>query len=311
MARPAHEQIALRAYRIWQDHGCPPGTDKSDWFRAERELSANRTARGIGITQLYPYEKFNPDYLADVLINKRVHCSDPANLNDPWDCRPWFDSAALDDPKVAQDFIEWLFSFRPVGQVSAEEVRAAAQAIRSDPRYRRQILERWSTDFIKMIPGRWGIYCLTPVPDSTLMWPHYASNHRGICLEFGLEHPVFGSALEVDYVSSYPRWSPHSLTQFASYEVLLTKSYDWRHEREFRIIGLSDRVPRPVGQLEGHPLMVKDGFLSIPPGSLKAVIAGCEADHAGIKDVVMDTDPTVKIRRAVRSPAKYQLEIEE
>jgi hypothetical protein len=57
--------------------------------------------------------------------------------------------------------------------------------------------------------------------------------------------------------------------------------------------------------------MVKDGFLSIPPGSLKAIIAGCEADHVSIKEVVMAANPTLKLKRAVRSPTKYRLEIVE
>lgn len=29
-----------------------------------------------------------------------------------------------------------------------------------------------------------GVYCLTTVPDSILMWSHYANNHKGVCLEY-------------------------------------------------------------------------------------------------------------------------------
>jgi hypothetical protein len=286
-------------------HGIAPGT------RAARINQMQRTARSAGLERLYHYERFNPEYLRDILINGRVYCSDPANLNDPWDCRPWFDSEALDEPNVVEDLIQWIFSFDPPGVVSDERVRATDEAIRTNPSYRRQVLDRWSTDFIKMIPDRWRIYCLTPVPDSTLMWSHYAHNHKEICLEFGLQHQLFGSALEVAYLSSYPKWSPHSLQESASFGILLTKSDDWYYEREFRIIGLSEGVNRPFGPLEGHPLMVKDGFLSVPPGSLKAIIAGCEADHATIKEVVMAANPTLKLKRAVRSPTKYRLEIAE
>ena len=38
-AKPiSHAQIEERAYRLWQQRGCPNGDDKQDWFRAEREL---------------------------------------------------------------------------------------------------------------------------------------------------------------------------------------------------------------------------------------------------------------------------------
>lgn len=33
-----HEQIATRAYQLWEDRGCPGGTDREDWLEAEREL---------------------------------------------------------------------------------------------------------------------------------------------------------------------------------------------------------------------------------------------------------------------------------
>src|SRR5579863_296158 len=34
----AHEEIALRAYRLWEEGGCPIGSPEEDWFRAEEEI---------------------------------------------------------------------------------------------------------------------------------------------------------------------------------------------------------------------------------------------------------------------------------
>jgi hypothetical protein len=39
-----HEDIARLAYAIWQDRGCPQGTDVEDWLEAERQLSQRRVA---------------------------------------------------------------------------------------------------------------------------------------------------------------------------------------------------------------------------------------------------------------------------
>lgn len=35
-------KIALRAYQIWQEHGCRHGHDVEDWFQSEEELHAAR-----------------------------------------------------------------------------------------------------------------------------------------------------------------------------------------------------------------------------------------------------------------------------
>jgi len=37
---PTHDQIACRAYEIWEQTGCTTGRDAENWLQAERELSA-------------------------------------------------------------------------------------------------------------------------------------------------------------------------------------------------------------------------------------------------------------------------------
>jgi Protein of unknown function (DUF2934) len=36
-AKPSYDQIALRAYQIYQERGCTPGDPMQDWLRAEQE----------------------------------------------------------------------------------------------------------------------------------------------------------------------------------------------------------------------------------------------------------------------------------
>ena len=44
------DEIARRAYEIWQARGCPPGDGSEDWRAAEAELFAARVSRN-GSTQ--------------------------------------------------------------------------------------------------------------------------------------------------------------------------------------------------------------------------------------------------------------------
>jgi len=43
---PTESEIANLAYQLWQDNGCPVGSDKEDWFRAEAMLKNALVAKG-------------------------------------------------------------------------------------------------------------------------------------------------------------------------------------------------------------------------------------------------------------------------
>jgi hypothetical protein len=56
MGHPNHEQIATRAYEIWQQRGASHGGHEADWFQAEQELAVAldktlvEVARKVGTT---------------------------------------------------------------------------------------------------------------------------------------------------------------------------------------------------------------------------------------------------------------------
>jgi hypothetical protein len=45
-----HEEIALRAYSLWEKRGSPIGSPDEDWFCAEQELRAERAQSEAGGT---------------------------------------------------------------------------------------------------------------------------------------------------------------------------------------------------------------------------------------------------------------------
>jgi hypothetical protein len=40
-----HEEIALRACRLWEERGCPIGSPEEDWFRADEEIRSEQAVR--------------------------------------------------------------------------------------------------------------------------------------------------------------------------------------------------------------------------------------------------------------------------
>jgi hypothetical protein len=138
-------------------------------------------ARDAGHKRLYHYQQFNAEHLADLLTRKRIHCATPGKLNDPWDCRPWFDISIFEtDPDELKRQLDWLASILDLPEESRDEFY---ERLRSDPDSRRDAFAGFSKAAQQGIADR-RIYCLTPHADSILMWSHYADNHKGICLEF-------------------------------------------------------------------------------------------------------------------------------
>ena len=264
-----------------------------------------------GIGELYHYERFIPERLASLLRDRRVRCSSPARLNDPWDCRPWFDTEFVNNPAALAEWVTWTLTLdrldRKVRASLDEDLKALVSAIERNPGILRRIVANTARNVFQLFVTHWHIYCLTTRPCSTLMWSHYAENHRGICLEFTTNGAPFQCAQKVVYRSEYPAWQPHILLETRIEEALLTKSSDWQYEEEYRIIA---RRSNAGGRAGDKVLNSEDGHLTFPSGSLKSVIAGCEADYELITAIVKHYSPGVPIRRAVRHPNHYTLEIE-
>jgi hypothetical protein len=76
--------------------------------------------------------------------------------------------------------------------------------------------------------------------------------------------------------------------------------------------GSSDLVARLVQTGRTIPCNQLDGdFLPLPSGALESVIVGCEAPVSAVARIVREFDPGLTIKRMVRAPNRYKLEMEE
>lgn len=263
-----------------------------------------RYAGRAGIASLYHYQDFNPatsvdsDRLIDVLNNNRIFCSDPRSFNDPWDCKPYFNLDALDEPAIMSATAEALISTRTGGLDAAR----IDEQLRTNSTFLKSAMKLFSEHQAAYIPSRWGLYCLTSDPCSTLMWSHYSGHHRGICLEFAVSNSKFALAYRVHYEKEYPRIL--LFDEKSSLNILVIKSDDWAYEDEFRLI-----CPRYT-DVKNHPLQLNGSYLSIGVKDLKSIILGCQISPEAerqIRDIVTGHAPTVAVRNAMRSPDKYRL----
>lgn len=257
------------------------------------------TAKQCSFSKFYHYQSFNKDHLTQMLRDQKLFCSDPHNVNDPWDFKPWFDvRPMLEDQVKREAMITFYRNSLPPETLNDPRRPIFEELIRTDDNALRKIIAGGSEILARELRKR-RIYCLTPFPDSTLMWSHYASNHRGICLEFDKNNPLIEHARPVRYRSTYPEWIPQSSKE-NGLDLVLTKSIDWSYEREFRIIATS--LPGPTQLI--------DNCMALPPGALTAIILGCESEHADeLLSIVEELAPGLRIKRAIRVPNHYKLTI--
>jgi hypothetical protein len=253
-----------------------------------------------GHTRLFHYERFNPDWLTTTLREQTIHCSNPNHLNDPWDCTPCFDDQSLQTEADLDEFFLWLSqttgrSFPDIQQ------KARADGVYASPLKMKEHLAQFSATNLKKI-SELRIYCLTPDPLSTLMWSHYADNHKGICLEFRTDNNfLLPSAQEVIYRSKYPKWKPQQLSDVAL-EMILTKADAWSYEKEFRLIGHPDR--------SGH-LRIEGECFRLPPDTLASVVVGCQGDFDAVRAITTRYAPGLPIKRTIRTPNHYTLTLQD
>ena len=110
------------------------------------------------------------------------------------------------------------------------------------------------------------VCCFSSDHENLLLWAHYSDNHKGVCLEYELTEDEFkGGFFEVRYkqdqpilndIERYPKGHPaegflkinindESITPF------LTKSLEWKYEKEWRRFQLSNK--NAVGELAEVP----------------------------------------------------------
>ncbi|MBT0329008.1 DUF2971 domain-containing protein [Morganella morganii subsp. morganii] len=191
------------------------------------------------ITSLFKYCPIGKNQLS-ALAQRKIWYSKPAKFNDPFDTK-----------------------FTVTGRRHVFEQEVDSQ---------KKSLDELLVTFQSGIENL-GILSLASCKTNLLMWSHYASAHKGMCLEF---KRVNNTALADDektkpmkYNNSYPSIQATSLLSETSalsnkIRILHTKSKHWEYEQEWRHI-------------------VEQGDKLYPwPAALTSVYFGCKADMSDI-----------------------------
>lgn len=265
------------------------------------------TACSDGIDRLYHWERFDDAWLRRLLNDRTIYCSDPATFNDPWDCKPYFNTKLLEDPLEHKRHVEWaVYLCRKYNHTMSENDIARMEAqLHADRQLLAANIHKISRDMWGAIAARYRVYCLGPDVDNLLMWSHYADKHRGICIEFSTHNDIMCSPLRVDYFREFPVVRAYSTDGAENLRPLLTKADVWEDEREYRLIA------QESGNATNHEtLKTNNNLLKLPESALLSVIVGCLGPFDEVQSLVAEVDPDITVKRAKRLPNRFELKID-
>ena len=275
------------------------------------------------------YNYFGPDRVA-VVANGLVRYSPMGAFNDPFEGRPEITSLTTEAGALIS--LEKALPVEANNSYDAlpAEIRAAMpyalweQLVTSHINLKKPQLLAAShgmTTLVRDLLARkfdeqLGAFCLSEVPDSLLMWSHYAASHAGFVLAFDAQHPHFheekSSEDEFRHLRRviYREARPSAvLTDFEGVDVFLVKSGHWAYEREWRIFrALSEAAVVYPGT--PHPAHL----FRFPPSALQAVILGARSSAetaAAVIDAIRANAELsrVKIKRARPDASHFLLRI--
>ncbi len=192
------------------------------------------------IDKLYKYRPINKSTLR-MLKNKKVWVSTIDGFNDPFefnfhikndkDLSGAIEIATNELGDTLKDIPDKVIEDHLISNIELSE--AIKNRIEIDINMDRN-KERFS---------KYGIYCLSELKDSILMWSHYADDHKGICIEFERSPgSILGSDIirKVEYKPSAPIFTYAQFKEMdpkvSARSVILTKFEHWKYEEEWRII---------------------------------------------------------------------------
>jgi len=250
----------------------------------------------MSVDFLYKYGRIN-EHSKTLFSTGQIWLSPPSQLNDPFECRPWFIFDANQD-EIIDILVRQIQRQNPL--MSQDSVKAEAAAIYLEGRHKNPAMwEALRRDLLHKLRNEIGLYCLSSVPDSILMWSHYACKHEGYCLEFEATDytDTFGEAQPVRYSDSYPVINPFKMSKEEQAEIIFSTKYtSWAYEQEWRII-----------DWQNGP-----GLRTYPPDLLKSVIFGLRMSEPNkdlVKKWVGRRGHSVRFLEAVQDDRRFSIEL--
>jgi len=182
-------------------------------------------------TTLYKYFPLsNEKHLGRVIecLKGKIHFSSPLTFNDPFELQTIISPPTFDEIQTFLHEAGTCIDKEPKSFKAKLNKEINNQFLRSPP----TIATREWLDEI-------GILCLAENPKDLLMWSHYGSNHKGVCIGFSALEKPFSTAKRIIYTDQRPQipfGSYKTMEPWEAEKIFLHKSNEWAYESEWRCV---------------------------------------------------------------------------
>ncbi len=207
--------------------------------------------------KLFKFRRIDKN-LAMSLTNGGIWCAKPETLNDPFDCqidlRKSFANAAARSTGSRRELLLHIFN--------------AAN-----------LIEDWTKKFKSA-----GVCAFSFSNQNSLMWSHYAENHKGVCLLYKFPESYFNDPANKIIGVSKVTYGNNILTEWLGATDLIADTDNFRSE--LTKVYLTSKSELWAYEDEVRILSFSEGLLKLPAGSLVQVCFGLQTPKADIDFVV-------------------------
>jgi len=235
----------------------------------------------------FKYRSINKNFF-DALIKGYIFCANAKNLNDPFDCQ-----------------IDIISSLKNAINKTTDQNKSYLQYLLSEKSYIENLQHLATTT---------GICSFSESLLNSVMWSHYADEHKGVCLlyDFPIEfidvqNTIIG-IIEMNYnnnrltewfienASTLPDLNAEDTAIEISKVLFSTKGKDWKYEGEIRIMSL------------------KEGEIKIDKSYLTQVCFGLhtpERDRDLVQKIIIDSGYKVDFCEIVKNESDFGLMVKD
>ena len=266
------------------------------------------------------FRYYKAEYALLVLIELEIRTSVPNGLNDPFELSPNIDADGISKRRA-----EWLLrGDRSIDKFYKEEGRRLGFTnkkrykdwyLKDIPRRAAELHPNFSKNaeairqsFADRFSQYWRVICASKIPDSILMWSHYADNHGGLVIEFETDEAPFNhigadSIREIIYSDKkahYRQFKDLRRFQNEMFTVATTKAREWAYEQEVRILIAADPA-----------ILRETRYLTLSPNCVQGVYLGCRSSEAlktSVRNALQRPNLAhIQLSQAQLSPSEYAL----
>lgn len=216
---------------------------------------------------LYKFYSWNKSYNRDLIIHNQIYFSSVDKFNDPFENIVPIDYTNFDYKDWIERIIEINKSKGIYNNLSNNSITAHAISdyLEQVAKGRLQNLDEMNRLQYEYRKKYFAIFSMSATKKNILLWFHYSNSHKGICISYSTPELIkfirdkysedgYEILLEkVDYYRVFPFFDRREYDDPRDFMIksLVTKSSDWKYEKEYRLISNLNKINFELNLPEG------------------------------------------------------------